>query len=406
MALMFPLALFAPKGMVPLLILTTLLVAGLSYNGILNFLSAIPKNLGFSIVAFIGFAALSSIWSVAAGTTLYSAFILALESLGGLIIIVVANQLNSDQRKFVEKAAIIGGSIGLALTLFEYQSHGFLKQSVVELFSVKIRPEKAFDPALNPGVAVFVLFVWPWAIAIKNRMGTLFLSLILFVFILAIAMGRADTPALALVLGLLAAISTLLPIKLISRVFIVIVITMIAAMPFIPGSLPHPETETERLRFLPPSALHRLSIWNTAAERLKERPILGFGMNTTRSLYGNSDRITREYFANDLSKKWVNIFEPIPLHAHNGILQIWLELGIGGALLLGAIILSLIRLMCENSSTRSSNRYWLSAGFGLMTSSLVIFSLSYGPWQSWWQSTIWLSACFLVAVRNPNGDAV
>jgi len=37
---------------------------------------------------------------------------------------------------------------------------------------------------------------------------------------------------------------------------------------------------------------------------------------------------------------WSNVFEPIPLHVHNGILQIWLELGIGGALLLGAVLLS------------------------------------------------------------------
>ena len=235
-----------------------------------------------------------------------------------------------------------------------------------------------------------------WVIAIRKRYGTLAMAVALTISFAAISAGNADSPFLALGLGLIAAAGALISRKLLTRVFAPIIVLTVVAMPLLPGLLPNPETETRRVSFLSPSALHRLSIWNTAADRFTERPLLGIGMNATRSLYSDKDKIVRNYYTDDPNKSWHNVFEPIPLHVHNGILQIWLELGIGGALLLVAAILSLLAKIRRDVD----GPVMMAACIGLLTSATIIFSVSFGPWQNWWQAALWLTAGYMVAVQN------
>ena len=167
--------------------------------------------------------------------------------------------------------------------------------------------------------------------------------------------------------------------------------------PLLPGALPDPETQTSRYPSLSHSALHRLSIWRTAGERISERPVLGFGMNATRHLYDQSDKARRYYDTDDPNKKsWYNDFEPIPLHVHNGVLQIWLELGAIGALLFLATILAIVKIVYG----KIENSFHSAMGLGMLSSAIFIFSASFGPWQSWWHSGLWLLAGIMVVAVN------
>jgi O-antigen ligase len=62
----------------------------------------------------------------------------------------------------------------------------------------------------------------------------------------------------------------------------------------------------------------------------------------------------------------------LPLHTHNGPLQIWLELGLVGALLATALVLA---LGWQATSPGSA---------GAFACAIAIASLSYGVWQGWW----------------------
>jgi exopolysaccharide production protein ExoQ len=400
MALMLPIALLAPKGIAPLFGISAILVIGLTFNRH-KLMILLPLPISAVIGGIVVFTTISSFWSVTPGETFYSSLMFALTCIGGLAIAVAASRLTVEDRDFVEIASIYGGAFGLALFFFEYSSGGALKQYIFELIKGEIYTGKLFDPARSSGVAVYVLYIWPMMVAINRRLGAVYMALSITVIIIVVTLGRADSPAIALGTGLAVAVAAIFSKRIIVYSVSVFVVVGIAAMPFLPEAMPNPETETHRLSFLSPSALHRLSIWNTAAERLKEKPMLGIGMNATRSLYSDKDKILRVYYADVPDKKWHNLFEPIPLHVHNGILQIWLELGIGGALLLGAIILSLLRLILDNCQ----NPIWTAASLGLIISAIVIFSLSFGPWQSWWQATLWLSAGFMVAVRDDSDIA-
>ncbi len=82
--------------------------------------------------------------------------------------------------------------------------------------------------------------------------------------------------------------------------------------------------------------------------------------------------------------------ERIPLHPHNAPLQIWLELGGAGAVLMAAL-LGFLAINCNGPPLRRT-----VLGATLITA-VVIASLSYGMWQGWWFAALWLLAAMAVA---------
>jgi O-antigen ligase len=75
----------------------------------------------------------------------------------------------------------------------------------------------------------------------------------------------------------------------------------------------------------------------------------------------------------------------IPLHPHNGQLQIWLELGVWGALLL---TFWLGQLAWRIEHTLAPWPAWLAAAVG---TSFVIAGIGYGAWQlQWIASLLWV----------------
>lgn len=102
----------------------------------------------------------------------------------------------------------------------------------------------------------------------------------------------------------------------------------------------------------------RVHIWRFAAERINERPWLGWGM--------------------DASRVWP---DNIPLHPHNAALQVWLELG-----LVGAAIAALFWTWLWGRMGAIAERSRTSAAMGAAVAAayLTIGGLSFGVWQEWW----------------------
>ena len=77
---------------------------------------------------------------------------------------------------------------------------------------------------------------------------------------------------------------------------------------------------------LPLSSIHRTYIYDFVIQNISDKPILGWGIGVSRSLPGSQEQIT------ELKR------ELLPLHPHNSILEIWVELGLVGALALAILI--------------------------------------------------------------------
>jgi O-antigen ligase len=82
--------------------------------------------------------------------------------------------------------------------------------------------------------------------------------------------------------------------------------------------------------------------------------------------------------------------ELMPLHPHNGALQLWLELGVIGALIGAALMLAL--------GVAASRSAAPAAGAGMLASAAVTGMLSFGLWQAWWVASLLLAMVALALV--------
>ena len=390
--LILPIALFVSKGVAPLFVLSVVLVLALSLGSGVRF--SFPRSLSIVLAIFLLIAAMSALWSINPVSSLSSALRLALMCVGGLILAFAAGRLENQQRDFFENALIAGGVFGFSLILFENSSDWILTRALFRFIDVKESALLTLAPAFNAGMAICALYAWPWLLVVKRRYGLWPMVAALIVAVLAIFLSDAETPLVALLLGFVIATASIFFRRAVFGLLGVAMVVGVIGAPLLPLALPDPQVDTSRYPHFSHSALHRLSIWRTAAERISEKPVLGFGMNATRHLYNNSDKSIRAFNTSVAGEKsWYNNFEPIPLHTHNGVLQIWLELGGLGALALLAVLLAVLNLIYRTLE----NKVDAAASLGLLTSGLFIFSSSFGPWQSWWQGGLWLSTAFVIA---------
>jgi exopolysaccharide production protein ExoQ len=396
--LTLPVALFMSKAGAPLFVLAAALSLVLTPNR--RRLLSFPFPLAWALFALVMIGGLSAIWSIEPGSSARSTIITGLTFFGGLVLINAVKYLDKAQRDFVEKALIRGGILAFAIILFEQASNWMLTRALLEMKGAQVFPQLSLAPVFNPGMSLFALYIWPMGLIANKRYGPWTMAAVLALALVVMSLSEAETPFLALMVGIIVATVAFFARRAMFIGFAMLVTVGVATAPLLPGALPDPETKTSSYPHFSHSALHRLSIWRTVGERISEKPVLGFGMNATRHLYSQADQTKRTYSTDDPNtKSWHNNFEPIPLHAHNGVLQIWLELGVLGGVALLAFLLAALHLIY-----RKLERCIGAACLGMMTSGLLIYSLSYSPWQSWWHCGLWLLAGFTVAIID-SGEA-
>ena len=122
------------------------------------------------------------------------------------------------------------------------------------------------------------------------------------------------------------------------------------------------------------SETHRFHMWRFVIEAISNGPhALGFGADASRSFPGANEKIM-----------WG--IELMPLHPHNGALQIWLELGVIGIAVVIIVLALIFKLTKHTPNTERAVQAALLSAF------IVPWLLSYGVWQSWWIALAWLTA--------------
>jgi O-antigen ligase len=138
------------------------------------------------------------------------------------------------------------------------------------------------------------------------------------------------------------------------------------------------------------SAGHRLLIWSFAGDRIAEHPLIGWGLDASRAIPGGGELIRTD-------ESW------LPLHPHNAALQLWLELGVPGAVLFALLAGLAWRVLAAAPWSRA----FTAAAGAALTIALVGSLTTYGIWQEWWLGALWFSL-FLVLVTArviPGSDA-
>lgn len=331
-----------------------------------------PPRLVWPALALLGWAAISGLWAPELGRALDSVLRLGLTL--ALALLAADALRGAGASALLARAAALGLAVGIAAALFDDLTGNALRALVRGI----AEPPATLAFGLKNATSVIALLL-PLAVFATALPRRVRVALGLAGLVVALLLP-GESAKLAVLAGLAAGIAaglapraTRLGLAGLAAVLILVLPWALgAALPRDAGALPN-------------SAAHRLLIWDFAAERIAERPLIGWGMDASRAIPGGAgrpDEAMREAFGltSPTAAQWFASAQLIPLHPHNLALQVWLELGAIGAALM-ALLLALVARACRSP-----------AACGAFAAGLVIAMLSYGMWQYWWVAGLLLAA--------------
>lgn len=331
----------------------------------------------------------SAAWSVAPAVSLDGALRFAvLISLGALVVGGVG-PLDPAGRRRAARGAILGVALGAAVLLFEVLTGSWLANAV-RLFP---EPARRVD-GIKPGASVLVVLLAPAVALCRREAGRGAAIVLAGLGAAAVLSAPSQAARLALVAGVAAALATLAPPRVVRRLGPPMLALAVLAGP---SAIQTAGEAAARSGVLPSSGLHRVAIWDFAAARAAERPVLGWGFEASRVMPGGATRIPAEVFdrlappgpARDaIDAMPDHAVHSLPLHPHNGGLQVRLELGIVG-LLLAAVA----GWWTGRGIVRATDRAVLAAGAAAAAAGLTVALIAFGIWQAWWVASLMLATC-------------
>ena len=331
----------------------------------------IPSGL---ILGMLLIVLLSISWSYASDLTLDRLPRTVIAVISGLVFITAVKGLDDRTARVFSRCFLASMMLVLVLIMVERASGGiFLPHSRTDDTGV------LFLNQFNRPLSITSVLIWPVVVILARRNWRLATAAIgLYLACLYFFINIAAFAAIA-VGAIIFAFVYVLP-KTAPLIVGVILATMIVAAPTIDHYLPAPKTLFEKLN-LPRSTYHRLLIWNFTSQRIADRPVLGWGFNTSRKMPGGQNNL-------DVSES------ALPLHPHNAALQWRLELGILGALFGAAIVL----VSTEMARRYAAGRVARAGAVASIGATFVIAMISFGAWQTWWVSGMFLIAGFTILV--------
>jgi O-antigen ligase len=371
-----PVALLAPLGLAPLL---TVAAVGLAVIAGLERRFPVPSaDLATCLALMCALALASTAWAVDPAHSFVRALRLVAECVEGLLLIDAAARLAPVERARVLVALTIGLGVLIALAVADALMRGELMRW--------LHGPRARVSANNRGATVLAIVMWPTLLFLLRTRGRLVALGGWAVGALGVAVCASTSAQLAAVLAtvVFAVAGCLRPEW--ARVALRLAPIAVLGMPLVPLVAPPPAALSTAL--IKPSVVHRLVIWQFTNARIGERPLFGWGLDSARAIPGGED------FAQVPGPNGqVLQLQLLPLHPHNGALELWLELGAFGALL-GALVVLCVVARLRTPALAPVAR---AAGLAALTASAVEVSLTYGLWQSWWIAALWFAA-FAVSV--------
>ncbi|GAB3123379.1 O-antigen ligase family protein [Novispirillum itersonii] len=370
-----PLAWLAPQGVwIPVAIAglwSLILLRGRVFPWILRTNPVLP--------VFLLLAVSSALWALDPMASFQRGLVLCLEVLAGLSVF-LRLRTASDDELYRPALTLLAATVGMAvLTLIDIKTDGLLSgwarhgNSVSN--GVPYSRGIAFQTILLAPLAGLLLRVAP------ARMRGAIVGLAA-VALITVFLHTSETSMGGILLGLLAAGVVFALPRLLPLLPVVLAFGFLA----MPWMAPKANSTVYCMVDTIPSLMHRMQIWTFGAERVLEKPLLGWGLDADRIMPGGHTPVT---LASCHTGQVWSVGESLPLHPHNGPLQIWINFGLLGAALaaatLGWALSSIIERTRGNRGASALLTACLIPGF-------VVISMGYGFWQSWLLATLWLAA--------------
>ena len=331
-----------------------------------------------ALAALIIWAAVSTAWTFSPVDALVLVARLAALSVFGAGLLFTAVVLDNRHRRLAHYALLAG--IVIAFTLLVV---GFVygKETGDALWGTFF-----FDPltTLNNGAITISLLAWP-GFALLWRRDRRWIAGIsagaIFALLAFLSSGAAMMAPVAGVIAFLIVywLQRRGALAVAAILAVLVVLSPQVASYLLPTGRAHATTAE-----LPPSAQHRLRMWSFVVEKINEKPIWGWGMDASRSIPQEDQRLAPN-------------MEIMPLHPHNAFLQARLELGLPGA----AIVATLIALVFAGAIGGVEERASRAFAAGAACAYVAVAAVSYGMWQNWWMAFAWALAALTAGALRP-----
>ncbi|RAU21807.1 hypothetical protein CU669_10900 [Paramagnetospirillum kuznetsovii] len=385
-----PLAVLVPLGMAVYLPIFGGLCAILFWRG--GDFGLLPIAPLILVAALCGWGAISLLWAMEIQSGALAIVRLAALSIAGSLSFALAGTIRLERFRFIVPAFTLGIFVAAVVLIIEVETGNGLSQLI---FHIKAGPGQFLSSTqkslLGRGGTVLALLIWPfivlaWRARSHWAIGGIGIAMV------ALLLSDSLAGRLALAFGGAMFLLVRISPRIWLRVLKAAVVVCVLILPGVISRAPQPPETFDSMPWLPLSAHHRLLIWHFAADRIAEHRMLGWGMDASRSIPGGDETVNLiDYYPVTHGTRRVINGNLMPLHPHNAILQCWLELGLGGALILAAFLWTMV-----GNVEKSAARDPLSAAgiAGCIVAALVVSAVSYGAWQSWWVSTLWVVATF------------
>jgi exopolysaccharide production protein ExoQ len=345
-----------------------------------------PREIAVLMALIVLYGLLSACWAVEPRQSLILAGRLAGIFAAGLLLLDAAQRLRPDERAWFERAFLAGFLLGALLILVESATDARLIAALreapwVEAIIGKERP-LYFAAYFSREASLASLLVWPAAAILRRRFGWIWALGLAALTLVLVLIANSETARIAYFGGLLLFFLALgWPRALAPILGMLLCLALLAAPLLLRPAVIGWTTEQAIVPYAKESSLaHRVAIWSFVTGKIAERPLLGWGLDSSRAIPGGH----AEYNAHS---------EILPLHPHDMALQIWLELGLPGAFLGVALLLAVTRRASLLAERPAAAAFALAA----LGTAAINGASGYDLWHPWWLCFLWLTATFLVA---------
>ena len=382
---------FVAAFCIPLLSMTLprFIAVVFSALGLLLFIGLRPRDRFLKAMSGVQIAVMTAmmVWMAASiawtsfpmASATSTALRLTLTLLVGLIVLATVDGMDDRECRRTSKALAAGAVLALLV---------LLAINLMEGSGLLGDPQESFlfTRWLDRGATVMAILIWPACYALE-RLGPWRRAIcLLLLAAMAIGVTHSLSAKVALLAGFGAAALTWRFPQKGALALGGLMVGLWLAMPLIGAAIPSPDVVSQ-WPGLTTSAHHRLTIWGHVSGLIEHSPWIGHGIESSRVF---ADKTTITAYLPDRSPA---IEDLLPLHPHNAALQIYLELGAIGALL-AAILIATVAWRISRSPADAKAK---AAMAGVFAATYTIAMVSYGIWQTWWVSMIWLAAAFTAA---------
>ncbi|NBX65492.1 MAG: O-antigen ligase family protein [Proteobacteria bacterium] len=345
-------------------------------------LPAIHKNWFYAIAAFVGYGAFSQLWTVNPDETMTKAFELGFLFTLSVFLYGAVQDLSEAHIQRVGQMIVAGLMLGSGVYLFEY----FNDFPLYDL----VRGGHSADVAdIKQNKAVFLLALWfylsfPFFVPNKTWAYRIFYAALYGLLVFMTFVSKSASAQIIIVAAPFIALAMwILPKRLVLATTLAVTILTTVAMPF--GAIwVYSHTGWATNDALNNSVKSRVEIWNQAASRSFEKPLLGWGLDASPKLPNRED-VSVLHYANSGPRPIAH------LHPHNAPIQIWFEMGaLGVAGFIGFFVFLYRRIMAV--ADKGAQTY----GAFLWTAAFLYTLSIWGIWQGWFTATL----CFMAVIGS------